>query len=391
MVSIEPVRRKSVNRPRSAIVVGGGPAGLSAAIGLLRLQIPTIVLDQRVKWLGRVCGSFMNPESVSHLQWLGVWDQCLTYDPPSVHSSKITHRNKIMSEARLVQDETPAIALPRKKLEEILHSQLRQEGGEFQTGARVLSVKQENNNWITRISTGAEFQSDILIMADGRFSMNTRAPENTAPPTKGWYGWNATFRGTDQTPGDMSLHLFSRGYVGVLTFSDGTTNVCGPVHLNENHSKDWNEVFRTALKENTVLKTQLSKGEQQSDWQGVGPLPFCQTIRKSQGAFLVGDAAAVGDPFMGEGIGRALGAGPMLHQALQTEEPLITYTALWQKAYERRLHMSHWLRKSLIRPLVLPLASQLLYRNPWFIKFAARRFHVGYNAPSKFALKVSVP
>ena len=124
----------------------------------------------------------------------------------------------------------------------------------------------------------------------------------------------------------------------------------------------------------------LNGAEQITSWQGVGPLPFCRTMRSSESFFLVGDAAAVGDPFMGEGIGRALGAGPMLYQALQTSNALSQYKQLWETSYLRRLQMSHWLRKTLTKPLLVPLLANTLYRMPWFTNYATRHFHVGYNA-----------
>ncbi|MBE3073085.1 MAG: FAD-dependent monooxygenase, partial [Acidobacteria bacterium] len=54
-----------------AIVVGAGPAGLSAALALAQSDIRVTLLEQHAAWPGRVCGGFLNPEGVRHLQALG--------------------------------------------------------------------------------------------------------------------------------------------------------------------------------------------------------------------------------------------------------------------------------------------------------------------------------
>ena len=60
-----------MNKP-CADVIGAGPAGLSAAIGLTRAGYRVNVTEQRLRWTGRVCGCFLSPEASRHLQWLDV-------------------------------------------------------------------------------------------------------------------------------------------------------------------------------------------------------------------------------------------------------------------------------------------------------------------------------
>lgn len=59
---------------KKAVVVGAGPAGASAAIGLLRAGYNVQILEQRTHWTGRVCGTFLFPNSIPTLTWLGIWD-----------------------------------------------------------------------------------------------------------------------------------------------------------------------------------------------------------------------------------------------------------------------------------------------------------------------------
>jgi 2-polyprenyl-6-methoxyphenol hydroxylase-like FAD-dependent oxidoreductase len=359
---------------RSAIVIGGGPAGLSAGLGLLRLKIPTTIFDQRVKWSGRVCGSFLNSESVQHLKWLNVWTEVMSRNPSPVRITTLSHDHEIVSHIPMKQKQDEAIAFPRKDLEEVLRIAFETKGGIFKEGARVINTDPVTTN------DGQPHLAPIVIFADGRFSEAGTKMQTTESNTAGWYGWNAAFRNTNMNAGDMSLNLIPGGYVGVLTFADGSTNVCGLTYRSTNNRQSWDECFLYAKRHNALLEKTLRNAEQISTWQGVGPLPFCRAMRISEKFFLAGDAAAVGDPFMGEGIGRALGAGPMLFKALQKQDPLGAYKQMWNTSYLRRLNMSHWLRKTLTKPALTPMLANTLFRLPWFTKYATRRFHVGYNA-----------
>ena len=75
-------------------------------------------------------------------------------------------------------------------------------------------------------------------------------------------------------------------------------------------------------------------------------------MRRGSLAILAGDAAAVGDPFMGEGIGRALGAGPLIQDCLERLGGDILdagrirslYQTAWQKRYGPRLRIGFFVR-----------------------------------------------
>jgi flavin-dependent dehydrogenase len=366
----------------SAIVVGGGPAGLSAGIGLLRRGISTTILDQRTKWVDRVCGSFLNSESVKHLSWLGVENSIRALHPPAVRNARLTFPGGSSSIASLEQKGTNGIALPRASLEEALQNEFLNAGGRYETGARVITTKKLVKGWSVITNKTGETNSDILVLADGRFSINGGKALERTSDASGWYGWHSSFENLDQQPGDLSLHIYPGGYVGLLTFADGTTNVCGLHHKTKSISGEWEKVLAQAQDKNELFKRTMANGKQMSPWQGVGPLPYWQSMRPHNGVFLTKNTATIKDPFIKKNIGRTLNADPIIYKSIKSSNSLETYKWLWNKSYVNRLAISHWIRRSLTNPVLLPLASRLLYRNQRFINFATERFHVGYNAPA---------
>jgi 2-polyprenyl-6-methoxyphenol hydroxylase-like FAD-dependent oxidoreductase len=197
----------------------------------------------------------------------------------------------------------------------------------------------------------------VLIAADGRFS--SLSGRQTTRGRQGWFGWNATWSGIEKPPGHLSLHFHPSGYVGVLVFEDGLTNVCGLTVRRHGESTSWDEVCARAVDEQPALAQLLGGADRVSPFRGVGPLPFSARMWTAGGPLLAGDAAAVGDPYMGEGISRALGTGPALLSSLggvsdvadATLRP--AYARVWRRHYHPRLLLGTAARVALARPRVM--------------------------------------
>lgn len=347
-----------------AVVVGAGPAGLSAAIGLLRAGFETMLLERASEVKSRVCGSFLNPEAVGHLDWLGVREAVESAGVP-VKVCRLTTPFLSPVDVPVRQRGRDGLGVPRVLLEEVLAEKFIHEGGRFEKGMNVTSVRRKGAEWVFDCSSRV-ISADWGVLSDGRFSV---AHDDQKQDAAGWYGWNAAFSGTDQPPGALSLHFYGGGYVGTLTFKDGITNVCGLIYRERSGATSWQNVFEKAIENQPRLRSLLARARRETPWRGVGPLPHTSSMRRSDFTNC-GDAAAVGDPFMGEGIGRALGAGPMLADAVavggglsrfEADAAKKIYESSWKKYYTRRLQLG-MLTRAVIRRrwLFRPAAAMLM-------------------------------
>ena len=360
-----------------ALIIGGGPAGLSAGIALARAGYDAEVHEQRAEWKGRVCGSFMNPDAVRALEWLGLFDEARRRGAVPVTETEIVAPGGRHSAVSTVQDGTPSLAFQRHKLEDLLTETLEESGGRLVLGSRVVRVARRGSQWIAGARQGefiADITAKILVRAGGRFS------EEPTPHAGGWYGWNALFSGVSQSPGEMAMYFGRRGYAGVLTFSDGTTNICGLTYRRPGDAAIWEEVFRAMQDEQPEFRKLTDHARRLDEWHGVGPLPFTPRPRRSEDAILAGDAGAVGDPFMGEGIGRALATAPLIAAAIERAaaggDIVQHYRLLWRRAYSSRLTIGWAARWLLERPWIAsPLIGGLL--RPAVISRATPLFHRG--------------
>jgi menaquinone-9 beta-reductase len=354
-----------------ALVVGAGPAGLSAAIALRHAGADVIVLEQHPSPPPRVCGAFINPEGAGHLDALGVLRPLMDAGAVPVTEARVTSARGADARVPILRGDRAGLAVPRPVLERVMADRLAGAGGSVQWGARVERTVRTGHLWSVEMLSGITRRSlaaPLLVVADGRFS--TLSGRLVAKSREGWFGWNTSFVGSGQPPGTLSLHFGREGYVGLLTFGDGVTNVCGLTRTDGTSALRWDAVLSAALAEQPALAELLRHATRVEGFRGVGPLPFSRGMWSGAGPLLAGDAAAVGDPYMGEGISRALGTGPALTAALAHRDVKVLagaaadrYNKVWRERYHPRLWVGTVARWLFDRPrLAAPVLGQLVSR-----------------------------
>ena len=371
-----------------AVVVGAGPAGLSAALALARSDVKVTVLEQHATWPGRVCGGFLNPEGVRHLRSLEALDAVIEAGGVPVTHARVTTAGGVDRTVSVTAGGTSGLGVPRRALEQVLIEHARTAGAAVRMGLRVTGLQRAEGRWTVTGRHGAEvirLAADLLVMGDGRFSMAIRpGPRRRA----GWFGWNATFSDVPQSAGELSMHFLASGYVGVLTFSDGSTNVCGLTLIGEGRPQTWEDRWADVVSRQPALARLMAGARRVSEWRGVGPLPFSRSMRESEGPILAGDAAAVGDPYMGEGISRALGTGTMLLEvlgggaggALDGDAIRVGYERIWRRRYTARLKLGTAARRLQRRAWLFHALLGAVARQPLLMRSLTRVFHPGGSA-----------
>src|SRR6185295_6338314 len=105
---------------KEALVVGGGPAGVSAALALRKEGFDVFLAEQRTHWTGRVCGAFLAPEAVGHLEKLGALDAVRAAGVAEVTSAEVTGPSGPASAVAIRVEGRTALTLPRRALEDAL-------------------------------------------------------------------------------------------------------------------------------------------------------------------------------------------------------------------------------------------------------------------------------
>jgi flavin-dependent dehydrogenase len=280
------------------IVVGGGPAGTSAAITAVREGWRVLLLEKGRFPRHRVCGEFISAESLDLLCWLLDGEH-----------HDLLQRALTMSESRLFLDgrvlrvpvHPTAVSIARYDLDLALWNAAAKAGV---TTLAETTVRRVVEGVPFRVATSVgEFRGRAVINSSGRWS-NLKAADNSSKPTR-WLGLKGHFHGDMES--SVDLYFFDGGYCGVQPVrSPGgeiVLNACALVR------PDVASTLEEVLVRHPLLAVRSRSWRAAFAPVSTFPAIFREPVPVSGSVFNAGDAAAFVDPFVGDGISLALRGG----------------------------------------------------------------------------------
>lgn len=280
------------------IIIGGGPAGTTAAITAARSDASVLILEQGRFPRHKVCGEFVSAESLTLLKSL----------LPDTHLVELAPR---IPEARIFLDgrqlhtrvHPPAASISRFDLDLALWNAAKQAGAEarLQTPVQRLS----GNGPFVLETAGGVFEARSVINASGRWS--NLGPRLASPQR--WLGIKAHFH-EPSPPCSVDLYFFKAGYCGVQPVGPELINVSAMVRA------DAATTLPDILSLHPALAARSRPWQPATEPVATSPLFFRRPEPLSDQVLLAGDAAGFVDPFVGDGIALALRTGAAAAQCL---------------------------------------------------------------------------
>lgn len=354
------------------IVVGGGIAGLSAAIALRKTGHEVVVLERapRVDPVGAGITLFGN--AMRALDRLGVGEAVAARGAAAIRSAILTWEGRELT--RVPSDLLEGtIALHRADLQAALA------GGEVRLGVEVTAVEPGEDAVVAKTTDGSEKRGDLLVGADGLSSVVRRAIVDVPVRYAGYTAW----RGVSSVPVEAGRLTESWGVgerFGLVDMGRGRTYWFATKNAPEGESHEpggrkaeirrrfagWHEPIAAVVEaadESAILR---------NDVYYLEPLP-----RWSDGrVVLVGDAAHATTPGIGQGAAQAIEDAVVLADRLVRRDDLTTaladYETIRRPRAEAVLKMSR--RADKAAQLASPLGCRL--RNAlvrWLPERAQRR------------------
>ncbi|PWS37412.1 hypothetical protein DFH01_11275 [Falsiroseomonas bella] len=302
------------------VIVGGGPAGAAAAIGLARAGVRPRLLERDRVVGEKVCGEFLAEDAARHLDGLGV-------DLPSLGAVPLRRAlfgaGRAQAEMRLP---FAAWSLPRAVLDAALLQAAEEAGATVERGVSVAAVQSCGTDWELRIAGGETRVAPSLILATGKHEL--RGVQRSA--SGGALGLKLILAG--DVPADaVAVLACSGGYAGLQPRAGGGANLCAAL---DSRAPGVAEAARSAaalvahVAAGSALAARLLAGlrAEASRPMAVARVPY-GFLHRGDGPFRVGDQAAVIPSFCGDGVAMALlsglraaeacrrGASPALHHA----------------------------------------------------------------------------
>ncbi|MGQ4834631.1 MAG: geranylgeranyl reductase family protein [Candidatus Asgardarchaeia archaeon] len=374
-------------------IVGGGPAGLSAAKEIAENGFSVIVLDRKQILGDKPCGGAIPLREVREL---GI--------PTSLAEQLISHIKIVFpgGTAKTVYYDEPVIGnFDRVKLAQFLSKNATKYGTIIMTNTSVYDIKYSNKRWFLSARRNGErftLTSHLLIGADGVPSTVLKLTKLREPFRKDQIGFSTQYHVKTSKRLECEEFYYGHevspfGYAWIFPHNDILRVGVGAL-VSKLGSVSLREYLDTFL-EKYVIKRNLAAREDIVKFEAaLTPLSGIVKPTYGKALLLAGDSAGHVNPISGEGIAYALKAGRIAGKIISESLKRKDFSASFLKKYEKtwinafgsdirwgRLLLKYFARKSHGRSKV-----EFILKDEKLVKLVSDIL-VAYDKISKLILK----
>ncbi|WP_028966006.1 NAD(P)/FAD-dependent oxidoreductase [Sphingomonas phyllosphaerae] len=341
---------------REPLILGGGPAGSAAAITLARGGTRPLVIERTRETGDALCGGFLSWRTLETLARLGIEAEALNRAPVT--------RVRIFARGRVVETAlpAPAVGVSRARLDSLLLDHAVSDGAAVERGVVARAIE----GGAIRTGDGALLESAALFLASGKHDVRGAARPAEARGTDPTLGLRTRRHGAAvaHCVGDaIELHLFDRGYAGVVLQEDGSANVCLAIRRSRLAEAGSTDALLAALATELPAFADRLAGDA-TPIEAIANVPYGWRARHgTDGCYRLGDQAAVIPSLAGEGMGIALASGVSAAQAWLAGEQGAAWQARFARQTARPVTIASAIRAMAERPPMiaplLPLAARV--------------------------------
>jgi len=342
------------------LIVGGGIAGLTAAIALRRRGFSPELIEREPAWRAVGAGIALQPNAMRLLMGLGGGTAVERAGAPLRRFRYCTLQGDTLAEIDLIQlwkDVGRGAGVERTKLQDALLGELK--GARCRLGARITGLEQKSGCVSVCFNDGRSENYDLVIGADGiGSSVRSLAVSECAPSYTGQMVWRSLAAIRRDTPNEVQFWLGDGCFFGLFPVSH--THTYGFGYINEPERRHDPTLGRLArLRERFagfggLVKAYLASLEcdEQIHCAAIESLELDHWHKGR--VVLIGDAAHASSPMMGQGGCMAIEDAAVLAELLQSsqgvEEALDAYVLRRRARVDWVQSQSNVLAKSILIP-----------------------------------------
>ncbi len=303
------------------VVVGGGPAGTSAAIELARSGRSVVLLDRAVFPRDKCCGDGLTTLALRELEHLRFDPEAVT-DWFDVAGASLRSPSGRSVEVPLDGPGRYAAVAPRLQLDDALLQIARASGVDVRDGIAFEALDDRSDHVIVTAGD-LRISARYVVAADGMWSpVRKSLGLNEVGYLGEWHGFRQYARGVTGTAAGQ-LHVWFEadllpGYAWSFPLPGGRANIgFGVLRDGVRKTKEMNALWVDLLTRPHVVEA-LGQGFELEDRHTAWPIParIDEAVLVNGRVLFAGDAAMATDVMTGEGIGQALLTGRLAAEAI---------------------------------------------------------------------------
>ena len=393
------VEAAGVSERYDALVIGGGPAGATAALLLVRAGWSVAVVERKAFPRRKVCGEYLSATNLPLLDRLGVGDAFRELAGPPVR------RVGLFAGRAVLRAELPRApgshgewgrALSRERLDTLLLDAAARAGAHVRQPCVVRSVRREGETYALELEDIGARQPEtlvgrVVIAAHGSWdagALPTQPPRVPAAPSD-LLAFKAHFTNADLPEGLMPLLAFPGGYGGMVRCDDGRVTLSCCVRrdmltgLRNSHDEAGHVVLAHIMDSCDGVRHALARARREELWLAAGPIRPGIRLAHPAGVFAVGNAAGEAHPAIAEGISMAMQSSWLLARRLSEWRRAgggpdglraagHDYAADWRRHFAPRVYASEVIAHWAMRPAAVAGMLPILHFVPATLAWGAR-------------------
>jgi flavin-dependent dehydrogenase len=383
------------------LVIGGGPAGATAAALLARAGWSVAVAEKSIFPRDKVCGGFLAATSTPLLEELGLSEAFARSAGPEIRTVGL-----FAGASQLAADMPSASppccpfgrAMPRENFDAMLLARAAHHGATIYQPWSIVGLEKDYSGFrclarrANREQT-TELRARLVIAAHGSWMPGPLATQarHGAARSSDLIGFKAHFHDAALPSHFMPLVAFPGGYGGMVNAGDrrSTFSFCVRRDVLESCRKRkprapaGEALLAYIANASSGLRHALQDAARDGPWLAAGPIRPGVRQFFSNEVFVIGNAAGEAHPAIAEGIGMAMQSAAILCRTLlerpeaismarAAREASIAYEKRWRSHFGARVAASKLIAQVAMRPRAIALSERLMRRAPSLLSFCAR-------------------
>nr|WP_315179420.1 NAD(P)/FAD-dependent oxidoreductase [uncultured Flavobacterium sp.] len=365
---------------KEVLIIGGGLAGLTAAIHLSKIGLQITVIEKNEFPKHKVCGEYISNEVLPYLNWLNL-------NIANLNPTNITQLEFSTASGKTIKSVLPlgGFGISRFALDEYLYKKALENGCKILQD-NVENVQFEDNQFIVTTAKKTILKSEIVIGAFGkRSNIDQKLNRDFIQKKSYWLAVKAHYSG-DFPNNSVGLHNFKGGYCGVSKVEKDIINICYLADYETfKRFKNIEEYQKSVVSENPHLKVILEKSKLLFE----KPLTISQiSFDKKQAVenhiLMIGDTAGLIHPLCGNGMAMAIHSAKIVSELVgkyytneikSRNELEEKYIQEWNFNFNKRLKMGRLLSNLLQKQKLSAVLMRILIIFPFLLSKIIKKTH----------------